>query len=184
GWSRGVRAGLTPPKERTETSTWPGARSRTQRSNSGSSRAGSWSATRRNDTLAWASAGMMVLDPTPVKPPQMPLTSAVGRPDIRSRGEYPTSPGGAPPPGEALARPGPTRHPPQGPIPHLGGQGPDPGDGLEPLGVEGQVGEVGPLLVGEVDHVVIPARDGDPAGLVLEPRQQGDQLGHGVGRSE
>ena len=77
---------MAPPKERTETSTGAGAGSRAQRSNSGSSRAGSWSATSRNDTLAWAVAGMMVLVPAPLNPPQMPLMSAVGRPDIRSRG--------------------------------------------------------------------------------------------------
>ena len=31
-------------------------------------------------SLAWAFAGMIVLEPSPWKPPQMPLTSSVGRP--------------------------------------------------------------------------------------------------------
>ncbi len=35
-------------------------------------------ATRRVLILAWACAGMMVLLPSPWKPPQMPLTSSVG----------------------------------------------------------------------------------------------------------
>ena len=46
---------------------------------------GSWSATSRQLTLAWAWAGMMVLAPSPVNPPHRPLTSSVGRIDLRSR---------------------------------------------------------------------------------------------------
>ena len=76
---------------------------------------------------------------------------------------------------------GPARHPLQGREPVLAGQVADPGDGLELLGVEGQGGEVGPLLVGQVDDVVVPAGDRDATGRVLEPGQQRDQLGDGVG---
>ena len=42
-------------------------------------RSGSWAATSRQLTLAWAWAGMIVLLPSPWKPPHMPLTSSVGR---------------------------------------------------------------------------------------------------------
>ena len=52
----------------------------------------SWSATSRKDSLACASFGMMVLPPGPVCPPQMPLTSAVGRAQIRSSVLKPRSP--------------------------------------------------------------------------------------------
>ena len=54
--------------------------------------AGSWWATSRNETLACASRGTIVLAPGPVWPPHMPLTSAVGRAQIRSRVLKPASP--------------------------------------------------------------------------------------------
>ena len=46
--------------------------------------AGSWFATSRNESFACAWLGMMVLPPGPVCPPHIPLTSAVGRAQIRS----------------------------------------------------------------------------------------------------
>src|ERR1700727_2422902 len=46
--------------------------------------AGSWSATRRNDSLACAALGMIVLGPGPACPPHRPLTSAGGPAHIRS----------------------------------------------------------------------------------------------------
>ena len=54
--------------------------------------AGSWSATSRKETLACAALGMMVLEPGPVWPPHIPLTSAVGRAQIRSSVLKPCSP--------------------------------------------------------------------------------------------
>jgi len=60
--------------------------------NAASTSAGSWSATRRKETLACAALGMMVLPPAPVCPPHMPLTSAVGRAQIRSSVVKPCSP--------------------------------------------------------------------------------------------
>ena len=45
--------------------------------------------------MAWAWAGMMVLLPSPWKPPQMPLTSSVGRAPRRSRVVKPASPNSA-----------------------------------------------------------------------------------------
>ena len=54
--------------------------------------AGSWSATSRKEILACAAFGMIVLEPGPVCPPHMPLTSAVGRAQIRSRVLKPCSP--------------------------------------------------------------------------------------------
>src|SRR5215217_1304707 len=91
-------------------------------------------------------------------------------------------------PGPAEAAPdavdvgrGAARHPLEGRVALLAGQRADPGDGHELAGVERQGGEVGPLLVGQLDHVVVPARDGDATGLVLEPGQQRHQLGQGVG---
>ena len=53
---------------------------------------GSMSATRRHETLACAWAGMIVLEPSPWKPPQMPLTSSVGRAPLRSSGRKSGSP--------------------------------------------------------------------------------------------
>ena len=58
--------------------------------------AGSWSATSRKETLACAALGMIVLEPGPVWPPHMPLISAVGRAQIRSRVLKPSSPYSAP----------------------------------------------------------------------------------------
>ena len=55
-------------------------------------RSGSCAATSRQLTLAWAWAGMIVLLPSPVNPPQMPLTSSVGRVARRSSVEKPASP--------------------------------------------------------------------------------------------
>jgi len=46
--------------------------------------AGDWSGTSRQVILAWASQGITVFTPGPVKPPQMPFTSRVGRADARS----------------------------------------------------------------------------------------------------
>src|SRR5262249_27750946 len=54
--------------------------------------AGSWSATRRNDTLPCASRGTMVFGPGPVSPPPLPLIWAVGLAQIRSRVVSPASP--------------------------------------------------------------------------------------------
>ena len=58
--------------------------------------AGSWRATSRNDSFACASRGMIVLPPGPVWPPHIPLISAVGRAQIRSRVLNPASPAAAP----------------------------------------------------------------------------------------
>ncbi len=58
--------------------------------------AGSWCATSRNDSLACASRGTIVLPPGPVWPPHMPLISAVGRAQIRSIVLKPASPVAAP----------------------------------------------------------------------------------------
>ena len=45
---------------------------------------GFWSGTRRIEILADASAGITVLAPSPLKPPQMPLMSRLGRVQMRS----------------------------------------------------------------------------------------------------
>jgi len=49
-------------------------------------------ATSRHVILAWACPGMMVLLPSPEKPPQIPLTSSVGRAPRRSMVVQPDSP--------------------------------------------------------------------------------------------
>ena len=54
--------------------------------------AGSWPATRRHETLAWALAGMIALRPSPVAPLHMPSISRVGRAQARSRGVNSGSP--------------------------------------------------------------------------------------------
>lgn len=51
-------------------------------------------ATSRNETFAEALAAMTVLKPSPVYPPQMPLTSAVGRAQVNSSTDRPFSPEG------------------------------------------------------------------------------------------
>ena len=44
------------------------------------------------EIFAWALLGMTVFAPSPVYPPQIPLTSRVGRIDLRSSVVYPFSP--------------------------------------------------------------------------------------------
>ena len=89
-WSPGGRSAcmLGRPSPRFWTSTRDaGRRDRAGRSRGSARRcrSGSWFATSRQLTLAWAWAGMIVLLPSPWKPPQMPLTSSVGRAPRRSR---------------------------------------------------------------------------------------------------
>ena len=55
-------------------------------------RSGSWLATSRQVILAWARPGMIVLLPSPEKPPQIPFTSSVGRAPRRSVVVQPDSP--------------------------------------------------------------------------------------------
>ena len=84
GWSIGVWLGRPLPRSWTVTVTPGGAISVTKSRNRSKMTAGSWAATSRQLTLAWAWAGMIVLAPAPWKPPQMPLTSRVGRVARRS----------------------------------------------------------------------------------------------------
>ena len=65
--------------ERTDLDADAGGASPDVSRNAAKIRSGSWSATSRQLILAWAWAGMIVLLPSPWKPPQMPLTSSVGR---------------------------------------------------------------------------------------------------------
>ena len=53
---------------------------------------GSWSGTSRQLTFAEARDGRTVFEPSPVKPPQMPFGSSVGRAQSRSSVVYPASP--------------------------------------------------------------------------------------------
>jgi len=57
---------------------------------------GSWFGTNRMEILAEALLAMTVFAPSPVYPPQIPLTSNVGRMLMRSGAEYPFSPSTAP----------------------------------------------------------------------------------------
>src|SRR5581483_7757674 len=99
GWSIGVTTGRPPFSTCTSTRTAGGAALRRASATSAAISSGSWSGTRRQLILAPACAGMIVLLPGPEYPPQMPLTSRVGRSHIRSSGVQPSSPtvAGAPP---------------------------------------------------------------------------------------
>ena len=79
----------------TVASTPGGVRCATYSRSAAATSAGSWFATSRNDSLACASLGMTVLLPGPVCPPHIPLTSAVGRAQIRSSVLNPASPAAA-----------------------------------------------------------------------------------------
>ena len=80
GWvgvgAQRLRRAERPDLDTVRPSARPAARSPGSASNSLSP---SWSGTSRQLTLAWAWAGMIVFEPSPVKPPQIPLTSSVGR---------------------------------------------------------------------------------------------------------
>ena len=119
-------------------------------------RSGSWSGTSRQLTLAWAWAGMIVFEPSPWKPPQIPLTSRVGRAPIRSSVVKPASPTSARRPECVTPR----------------------------LVVERQGGERLALPVRQADDVVIEARDADPPVRTLERRDDlGERVGRVLDRA-
>ena len=116
-------------------------------------RSGSWAVTSRQLTFAWAWAGMIVFVPAPWNPPQMPLTSSVGRAPLRSSDAEP-----------GLA--GERRHADLRPVRLL---------------VERQRVEQRALLVGQGDDVVVEAGDEDPAVGTLERRDDpGERIGRVV----
>ncbi len=93
GESIGAIVGRTPGPSGVTTASIPGGVCAvTYSSSAASTSPGSWSATRRKESLACAWRGTMVFGPGPVWPPHMPLTSAVGLAQTRSRVEYPSSP--------------------------------------------------------------------------------------------
>ena len=96
GESTGENDGLTPGPSTVTVASMPGGVCwATYSRSAAATSAGSWCATSRNDSFACASLGMMVLPPGPVCPPHMPLTSAVGRAQIRSSVLNPDSPAAA-----------------------------------------------------------------------------------------
>ena len=92
GWSVGVRLGLPPWSGCVVTVTPAGATAATWSLKAARILSGSWLATRRAEILACACAGMIVLPPSPWNPLHMPLTSSVGRADLRSSVDQPASP--------------------------------------------------------------------------------------------
>src|SRR5438105_11994202 len=99
GWSIGVTTGRPPAFGAAVTRTPAGAAASTAAATLRAMSSGSWFGTSRHEILAPAVAGMIVFEPGPEYPPQMPLNSSVGRAPSSSGTAQPCSPtvAGTPP---------------------------------------------------------------------------------------